>query len=199
MRSTTSGGTGAPAESTRRTVGRWAPCFASTATDAYFRRDTATQLAKIRERLADGSERIVHRMGDLGWLDADGRLWFCGRKTQRVVVDADTTLCTEQIEPVYNTHPDVRRTALVGVGTRGAQIPVLCVELQAGVDRTRFDAIVDELRHIGEAFVHTAKVRAFLRHPGFPVDIRHNAKIGREKLATWATRTLAKHPQGSPE
>jgi len=47
--------------------------------------------------------------------------------------------------------------------------------------------------------VHTAKVRAFLRHPGFPVDIRHNAKIGREKLATWATRTLAKHPQGSPE
>jgi len=170
-----------------------------TATDAYFRRDTATQLAKIRERLADGSERIVHRMGDLGWLDADGRLWFCGRKTQRVVVDADTTLCTEQIEPVYNTHPDVRRTALVGVGTRGAQIPVLCVELQAGVDRTRFDAIVDELRHIGEAFVHTAKVRAFLRHPGFPVDIRHNAKIGREKLAAWATHALAKLPQGSPE
>ena len=170
-----------------------------TATDEYFRRDTATQLAKIRERLADGSERIVHRMGDLGWLDADGRLWFCGRKTQRVVVDADTTLCTEQIEPVYNTHPDVRRTALVGVGTRGAQIPVLCVELQAGVDRTRFDAIVDELRHIGEAFVHTAKVRAFLRHPGFPVDIRHNAKIGREKLAAWATHALAKLPQGSPE
>ena len=51
-------------------------------------------------------------------------------------------------------------------------------------------AIVDELRHIGEAFVHTAKVRAFLRHPGFPVDIRHNAKIGREKLATWAAQAL---------
>ena len=161
-----------------------------TATDAYFRRDDATTLAKIRERRADGSERIVHRMGDLGWLDADGRLWFCGRKTQRVVVDELTTLCTEQVEPVFNTHPDVRRTALVGVGPRGAQRPVLCVELHGIVDPKRFDTVVDELRHIGNAFVHTGKIQTFLRHPGFPVDIRHNAKIGREKLAAWAAREL---------
>ena len=38
--------------------------------------------------------------------------------------------------------------------------------------------------------VHTAKIHHFLRHPGFPVDIRHNAKIGREKLALWATNAL---------
>jgi acyl-CoA synthetase (AMP-forming)/AMP-acid ligase II len=157
-----------------------------TATDAYFNRDEATRLAKIRERLADGSERIVHRMGDLGWFDGDGRLWFCGRKSQRVVVDAATTLCTEQVEPVFNTHPEVRRTALVGVGPPGAQRPVLCVELEPGVARGRQARIADALRHLGEGFVHTAKVDAFLFHPGFPVDIRHNAKIGREKLAVWA-------------
>src|SRR3546814_11935222 len=69
---------------------------------------------------ASGSSRIVHRMGDLGYFDADGRLWFCGRKSQRVVT-ATGTLCTEQIEPVFNVHPDVRRTALVGVGERGAR------------------------------------------------------------------------------
>jgi acyl-CoA synthetase (AMP-forming)/AMP-acid ligase II len=165
-----------------------------TATDAYFRRDAATALAKIRERRDDGSERIVHRMGDLGWLDAEGRLWFCGRKTHRVVVDEATTLCTEQVEPVFNTHPQVRRTALVGVGARGAQVPVLCVELHAGVDAKRFDAIADALRHLGDGLVHTAKVQHFLRHPGFPVDIRHNAKIGREKLAVWAARELDKRP-----
>ena len=159
-----------------------------TTTDAYFRRDSATALSKIRERHDDGSERIVHRMGDLGWIDADGRLWFCGRKTQRVVVDAATTLCTEQVEPVFNTHPRVKRTALVGVGAPGAQVPVLCYEL---IDaRAQVGDIEAELRHIGEGFVHTAKVQHFVRHPGFPVDIRHNAKIGRETLAAWAARAL---------
>jgi acyl-CoA synthetase (AMP-forming)/AMP-acid ligase II len=160
------------------------------ATDSYFNRDAATALAKIREPLRDGGERIVHRMGDLGWIDAEGRLWFCGRKSQRVAVDAATTLCTEQVEPVFDTHPDVRRTALVGVGAAGAQRPVLCVELRKGIARGEHARIADELRHLGEGFVHTAKVETFLFHPGFPVDIRHNAKIGREKLAAWAALQL---------
>ena len=159
-----------------------------TATDTYFNRDAATRIAKIRETLADGSTRIVHRMGDLGYYDGEGRLWFCGRKTQRVVT-ADTTLCTEQIEPVFNTHRDVRRTALVGLGSVGAQRAVLCVELRAGVAASEWPRIEEELRHLGEGFVHTAKVEIFLRYPkAFPVDIRHNAKIGREKLAAWAAK-----------
>ena len=164
-------------------------------TDAYFGRDEATRLAKIRERPGSGDrmdgERIVHRMGDLGWFDTEGRLWFCGRKSQRVVT-ADSTLCTEQVEPVFNTHPDVRRTALVGIGARGAQRAVLCVELRKGIGKDQHARIVDELRHMAEGQVHTAKVDAFLFHPGFPVDIRHNAKIGREKLALWAEKALGK-------
>ncbi len=157
-----------------------------TATDAYFNRDAQTRAAKIRETLSDGGERIVHRMGDLGYFDGEGRLWFCGRKTQRVVT-ADSTLCTEQIEPVFNTHPDVRRTALVGIGAFGAQVPVLCVELREGVPASDWARIESELRHLGEGHVHTAKVQRFLHYPkAFPVDIRHNAKIGREKLAVWA-------------
>ncbi len=159
-----------------------------TATDTYFNRDAATRIAKIRETLADGSTRIVHRMGDLGYYDSEGRLWFCGRKTQRVVT-AGTTLCTEQMEPVFNTHRDVRRTALVGLGSFGAQRAVLCVELRTGVAATEWPRIEEELRHLGEGFVHTAKVENFLHYPkAFPVDIRHNAKIGREKLAVWAAK-----------
>jgi acyl-coenzyme A synthetase/AMP-(fatty) acid ligase len=106
------------------------------------------------------------------------------------VVDAATTLCTEQVEPVFNTHAEVRRTALVGIGARGAQLPLLCVELRAGVHAREWPRIERELRHLGEGLVHTAKVTRFLRHPRFPVDIRHNAKIGREKLAAWAERQL---------
>jgi acyl-CoA synthetase (AMP-forming)/AMP-acid ligase II len=161
-----------------------------TATDSYFNRDAATRLAKIHERLADGGERVVHRMGDLGYIDRDGRLWFCGRKSQRVVIDAQTTLCTEQVEPVFNVHREVRRTALVGVGPAGAQRPVLCVELRDGIHRREQARIAAELRHLGEGFVHTACIDTVLFHPRFPVDIRHNAKIGRERLAAWATRQL---------
>jgi acyl-CoA synthetase (AMP-forming)/AMP-acid ligase II len=172
-------------------------------TDSYFNRDEATRLAKIRELWppfplagegwGEGAraagERIVHRMGDLGYFDGEGRLWFCGRKSQRVVT-ARGTLCTEQVEPVFNTHPEVRRTALIGTGARGAQLPVLCVELRKGIARSEHERIAVELLHIGEGFVHTAKVETLLFHPGFPVDIRHNAKIGREKLAKWAAKKL---------
>ena len=124
-----------------------------------------------------------------GLFDADGRLWFCGRKSQRVVIDEATTLCTEQVEPIFNAHPQVVRSALVGVGAKGAQRALLVVELVRGIDKRHWPRIAGELRHIGEGQVHTAKVEGFLRHPGpLPVDIRHNAKIGRERLAAWAAR-----------
>lgn len=181
------------------------------ATDTYFHRDAQTRLAKIREVMSAGEERIVHRMGDLGYFDREGRLWFCGRKSQRVVVDEATTLCTEQIEPVFNTHPDVARTALVGVpraasdaglqlsrGDRGqlrqdkrdaGMSPVLCVELRKDVSPNEWPRISEELRRIADGHVQPAKVERFLHYPqAFPVDIRHNAKIGREKLAIWAAK-----------
>jgi len=156
-----------------------------TATDSYFNRDAQTRLAKIVERGAGGAEHVVHRMGDLGYFDGDGRLWFCGRKSHRVET-REGPLYTEQVEPVFNAHPRVARTALVGVPGDGAQMPVLCVELAAGVRAREWPEIERQLRTLGAGHAHTAGIHHFLRHPAFPVDIRHNAKIGREKLATWA-------------
>ena len=158
-----------------------------TATDAYFNRPQATAAAKITETLADGSTRIVHRMGDVGYFDAQGRLWFCGRKTQRVET-AQGPLYTEQVEPVFNTVAGVRRTALVGIGPAGAQRPVLCYELEPGVKDA--PAILAALRTVAGAHPPLAGIADFLCHRAFPVDIRHNAKIGREKLAVWAAARL---------
>ena len=161
-----------------------------TATDSYFNRPQATAAAKITETLTDGSTRVVHRMGDVGYFDAQGRLWFCGRKTQRVET-AQGPLYTEQVEPVFNALDGIARTALVGVGAPGRQQPVLCYELQPGtVDSP---AVVERLRREAAAHAHTARIEHFLPHPAFPVDIRHNAKIGREKLAVWATAQLEQH------
>ncbi len=162
-----------------------------TATDAYFNRDAATRAAKIRERLPDGGERVVHRMGDVGYFDGEGRLWFCGRKTQRVETAAGP-LYTEQVEPVFNTVPGIRRTALVGVGASGRQRPVLCYEMHADATQAQRAGIVAALRARAVQFAHTACIGDFLCHPAFPVDIRHNAKIGREKLAAWAAPQLEK-------
>jgi acyl-CoA synthetase (AMP-forming)/AMP-acid ligase II len=135
-------------------------------------------------------------MGDLGWFDNEGRLWFCGRKSQRVLTEMGG-LYTEQVEPVFNSHPRVRRTALVGVGERGAQRPVLCVEFEPDVKKEEQGRVLWELEHIGQGHAHTGRITDFLVHPRFPVDIRHNAKIGREQLAVWATKELARRERAA--
>jgi acyl-CoA synthetase (AMP-forming)/AMP-acid ligase II len=159
------------------------------ATDSYYARPAATAQAKIRERLADGSERTVHRMGDLGWFDDHGRLWFCGRKSQRVET-VRGPLYTEQVEPVFNQLPGIRRSALVGVGSPPAQTPVLVVELQARAGAAERQRLLHALRELGARHAHTRGIERFLFHGRFPVDIRHNAKIGREQLARWAARRM---------
>lgn len=148
----------------------------------YFGREESTALAKIR---GAGGE-LYHRMGDIGWKDADGRLWFCGRKNHRVTT-AEGTFFTIPCEAVFNAHPGVRRTALVGVGPAGKQTPVLCVEESGAAER---GALRGELLALGAAHEHTKTIKTILYHPGFPVDIRHNAKISREKLAAWAEKKL---------
>ncbi|MFE3329404.1 fatty acid CoA ligase family protein [Streptomyces sp. NPDC059176] len=146
----------------------------------YFRSPRADAEHKIQ----DGEERW-HRTGDVGWIDEEGRIWFCGRKSHRVRT-ADGDLYTVRCENVFNAHPRVQRTALVGVGPHGEQRPVLCVELAPGTDPGQWPRIEAELRDLGAKNPMTKPIAHFLPHPGFPVDIRHNAKIRRELLAGWA-------------
>ncbi|MEU8567105.1 fatty acid CoA ligase family protein [Streptomyces pathocidini] len=151
----------------------------------------ASPAANAHHKIVDrGAAAVWHRTGDLGYLDGSGRLWFCGRKAQRVRT-ADGELHTVRCEGVFTAHPLVNRTALVGVGAPGAQRPVLCVETVPGVDEAGWQRLLPELRALATAAgPPEAHIHDFLRHPAFPVDIRHNAKIGREELAVWATRQL---------
>jgi len=151
-----------------------------TTTERYFNRPQADVIGKIQD-----GERIVHRMGDLGYFDETGRLWMCGRKSQRVET-RDGAMFTEQIEPVFNTHPLVFRSALVGVGARGTELPVLIAELEPDVGREEQARIREELLALANRNVQTRAIQHVLFYPRFPVDIRHNAKIGREYLKVWA-------------
>ncbi|HUU81859.1 MAG TPA: fatty acid CoA ligase family protein [Phycisphaerae bacterium] len=146
----------------------------------------ATALAKIRD-----GDTFRHRMGDVGYVDETGRLWFCGRKAHRVVT-AWGTMFTVPCEAVFNEHPDVFRSALVGVGRSGEQRPVLVVEPEPGrfPRGSRLRSFARELLDLGRANELTRDVHDVLFHRGFPVDVRHNAKINREKLAVWAEDRL---------
>lgn len=144
-------------------------------TGEYFRRVEDMAKAKI------GDEKTYwHRMGDLGYFDPLGRLWFCGRKAHRVKT-ANGVLYTICVEQAYNVHPAVKRTALVGAGLN----PVLCVELEPG--NIPSESLKAELLAMPHA---CPEVKDILFHPGFPVDTRHNAKINRESLAVWAAKEL---------
>jgi acyl-CoA synthetase (AMP-forming)/AMP-acid ligase II len=153
-------------------------------TRSYLHRPEQTARAKIEDQ--DG---VWHRMGDLGYFDSRGRLWMCGRKSHRVETP-DELLLPVPVEAIFNVHPDVARTALVGIGQLGQQQPVLVVELNSGQtpSGSEKDRLVKELLALGQAYEHTRSIRDFLFHPSFPVDVRHNVKIQREKLAVWAAQ-----------
>ena len=147
-------------------------------TREYFNRESSNRLAKIAD---PKNNSFYHRMGDVGYRDDHGRVWMCGRKSHRVVTP-DGTLFTIPCEAVFNTHPKVFRTALVGVKKQ----PVLCVELEADAQDENQATIKRELLEIGANNELTKTIKRVHFHPAFPVDIRHNAKIFREKLALWA-------------
>jgi acyl-CoA synthetase (AMP-forming)/AMP-acid ligase II len=155
-------------------------------TRSYYNRPRSTALAKILDPAGGG---FYHRMGDLGYRDESGRLWFCGRKSQRVVTPLGT-LFTIPCEGVFNAHPAVYRTALAGVTRGGVIEPVLCIEREMDVTIAEED-LRRELLALGAAHPHTRAITTILFHKAFPVDIRHNAKIFRERLALWAARQLS--------
>jgi acyl-CoA synthetase (AMP-forming)/AMP-acid ligase II len=140
-------------------------------TERYLARANANRLAKI-----DHADGIIHRMGDAGYFDDDGRLWYCGRKAHRVIT-ADDVLFTEQIEGIFNMHPLVYRTALVG-----APHPIVWVELKTGM-RVDENMIRRELICLAKDHPQASRITEFLFAKKFPTDVRHNSKIIREVLA----------------
>lgn len=145
-------------------------------TRSYIQREDANRLSKIK----NGNESI-HRMGDVGYFDEEGRLWYCGRKSHRVVTK-DGLLFTEQIENIFNAHPQVFRTALVGVDGD----PVLWVELKKG-RKANQEKVITELKALAAYHPQASQIRNFRFLKKFPTDVRHNSKIIREKLTELVT------------
>ena len=152
-------------------------------TQHYFDNREADLLAKIHD--PDGT--VWHRMGDLAWMDSKGRIWFCGRKSHRVIT-LDETLFTIPVEAIFNNHENVFRSALAGAGPRNMQTPVIFIESYSKIKNKK--AFIKELLVLAKSNPLTANIHHVFIEKDFPVDIRHNSKIFREKLAVKAKKRL---------
>ena len=149
----------------------------------------ATHAAKIAD-----DARVWHRMGDLGSLDAEGRLSFFGRRVEKVRT-TDGDLPTESVEPAFRQHPQVFRCALIGLGVAPSQVPALVVEPRAGAfpaDDSARERFIAELREVAQTCPLAERVKHIVFQRALPVDVRHNAKIHRLQLAKEWTKRLAR-------
>lgn len=151
----------------------------------YLNRAEANRIGKIRD-----GERFWHRMGDLGYLDADGNLYYCGRKAHSVYT-AERAFHSVPLEEIFNTLPKVKRSALVGI--RAGREPAIVVEPLPEFwpdTPAKEESFRAELRALAQRSPLTASITQFFFHRSFPVDARHNAKIFREQLSEWADRLV---------
>lgn len=153
-------------------------------TRQYYHRPRDTALAKIKD-----GDSFWHRMGDLGRRDEKGRIWFYGRKSHRVIT-TNGPMYTIPCEAIFNTHPHVYRSALVGIGIPGEQKPIICIELTGTGKSANPRQIEKELLESARKHEMTRLIDTILFHRSFPVDIRHNSKIFREQLTLWAEKQI---------
>jgi olefin beta-lactone synthetase len=133
-----------------------------------------------------------HRTGDVGRLDAEGRLWIGGR-LGHVITTPDGPLAPVRIEQAVQQVPRVRQAACVGVGPRGTQaVVVIVVSDGASAGLADLDLTTAVRRAAG------VDVAAVLVRRELPVDIRHRSKIDRAALSDWADSTLAGRTGRSP-
>jgi len=146
--------------------------------------------ANLRSKIFDSKSGLFwHRTGDLGRLDENGRVWYYGRKAHRVETEG-TRLFSIPCEAVFNQHPKVFRSALVGVTLKRTNkvIPLICIEPEKGHKGS--ELLREELLKLASENEITKGITMILFKDNFPVDPRHNAKIFREKLALWAQNNL---------
>jgi acyl-CoA synthetase (AMP-forming)/AMP-acid ligase II len=138
----------------------------------------------FKAKIYDG-QTVWHRMGDLGFIDSQGYIWFCGRKCERVETFYGT-LFTDCCESIINQHRSVYRSALIGIKKGNKIDPAIIIEPNKDTwpkSKKERELLLSEVRALAKQYYITAKIEDFFLYKDFPVDPRHNAKIHRLKLA----------------
>jgi acyl-CoA synthetase (AMP-forming)/AMP-acid ligase II len=126
---------------------------------------------------------LWHRMGDLGYLDEDGHLWFCGRKSHRVTIGDKVIPSVPQEGPFLN-HPLINKVAFVGPKLNGEVSPSMVIEPLKKLSSQEKKSLSEELMTKYSQSHKDMPLQRIYFHSQFPVDVRHNIKIDRLKLKT---------------
>ncbi|EQC44907.1 fatty acid CoA ligase family protein [Bacteriovorax sp. Seq25_V] len=132
----------------------------------------------LEAKIKDG-DTFWHRMGDVGYFDEQGRLWFMGRKIHRLELE-DQIKYSIPVEAIFNNHLLVRRSALVGIQKDGKMKPAIVIEPnEKYYHQYQFKK---DLMQLGSRYKHTQDIENIYFMEKFPVDIRHNIKIDRKLI-----------------
>ena len=123
-----------------------------------------------------------HRTGDVGHLDPDGSLWVEGRISHLVRTSTGVTTPVP-IEQRVESIDGISQAACVGVGPDDAQVVVVVVVCEKKWSELELHEAVRTASGIPVAAVLVTK--------SLPMDIRHNAKLNREKISQWASKKLS--------
>ena len=160
------------------------------ASGSYLNQPESDNLSKIKDK-----NENWHRMGDVGYIDENNILYFCGRKNH--IVKAEKSIYYSiPIERIFNLSKKVNRSALVYI--KELNKPGIVIEPlpqfypNSKIQKNKF---VEELIQMGASDPITSEIKLFFFRTNFPVDARHNAKIFRDKLSDWASQELKRTTQ----
>ena len=147
----------------------------------YFNKPEVNKISKIE----DNGDKW-HCVGDMAYLDNQGNLYFCGRKAH-IVSTSNQTYYSVPTENIFNQHKKVSRSALVQLKDKEAAIVIEPFAQFWPDSQEKKKVFVQELKELAQSNENTKNITRFFFNDKFPVDGRHNAKIFRDKLGTWAS------------
>ena len=150
----------------------------------YFGNPDAEEALKIRT----ASGQVWHRLGDMGYLDPQGRVYLVGR-THDAVEARGATIHPLTVEPLIDELSFVHRSGLIGLPRRGNTDVVVAYEptYRTSSRRTRRDRAERIRSECGKLGVHVDQVCDVA---SIPVDRRHNGKLERDQLVNLCARQL---------
>ncbi|MCT4641560.1 MAG: fatty acid CoA ligase family protein [Bacteriovoracaceae bacterium] len=141
----------------------------TTTTIGYNNMEDITKASKIYDE-----NTFWHRMGDMGYMDDKGQLWFLGRVAHTFETN-DSMYTPINIEQFFIAKNEIEKAAFIRAKNKNVII------LNSKNEALAKDIIKKNNLPIDKVLVNE----------NFPVDIRHNIKIDRKKLSTWAIGELS--------
>ncbi len=132
--------------------------------------------AKAKTKINDED---FHRIGDMGYFDDWGRLWYLGRQSHTLYQDSNVLYPTS-FEGVINAHTKVKTSALIQVEGQACMAIICNDDITMGP--VAKESFFNELRVFSKKLVPIDQIKKFFLVESFPVDIRHNIKIDRPAL-----------------